>query len=173
MIEQEVVIEEAQALDAQGLAEIMSLVQEESDFLTRDSDSPDMTVEEAGLFIDKQASATNAICLLAKIGTTVIGVLNVSAGNFTRIDHIGEIFLAVRKDYQGYGVGKFLMEALIDWAENTPHIRRLELTVQARNSKAVHLYKKYGFDIEATKKRGAKTKEGEFLDVYAMARLID
>ena len=52
-------------------------------------------------------------------------------------------------------------------------IRRLELTVQARNKRAVHLYQKFGFGIEGTKKRGARTKNGEFLDVYLMAKLID
>ena len=53
---------------------------------------------------------------------------------------------------------------MIDWADHTPEIRRLELTVQARNERAVHLYQKFGFDIEGTKKRGARTKNGEFLD---------
>jgi acetyltransferase, GNAT family len=65
------------------------------------------------------------------------------------------------------------METMIDWADHTPTIRRLELTVQARNERAVHLYQKFGFDIEGTKKRGARTKNGEFLDVYLMAKLID
>lgn len=65
------------------------------------------------------------------------------------------------------------MEVALDWAEQTPMIRRLELTVQARNSRAVHLYEKFGFKIEAAKERGAKTKDGEFLDVYLMSRLID
>ena len=42
-----------------------------------------------------------------------------------------------------------------------------------RNERAVHLYRKFEFDIEGTKKRGARTKNGEFLDVYLMAKLID
>ena len=77
------------------------------------------------------------------------------------------------KPYWGNGVGQFLMETMIDWADHTPAIRRLELTVQARNERAVHLYQKFGFDIEGTKKRGARTKMEEFLDVYLMAKLID
>ena len=50
---------------------------------------------------------------------------------------------------------------MIDWANHTPTIRRLELTVQARNERAAHLYQKFGFDIEGTKKRGARTKKTE------------
>ena len=52
-------------------------------------------------------------------------------------------------------------------------IRRLELTVQARNERAVHLYQAFGFEIDGVQKRGAYLTEGEFLDVYLMGKLID
>ena len=43
---------------------------------------------------------------------------------------------------------------MIDWANHTPTIRRLELDLfQARNERAVHLYQKFGFDIEGTSKK--------------------
>ncbi|WP_369350999.1 N-acetyltransferase family protein [Streptococcus hillyeri] len=173
MAEQELMICEAQLEDAESLAETLKLVQEESDFLTRDNESPILSPEQARDFIESQLQKPNAICLVAKISDQVVGVLNVSAGSFARIEHIGDVFIAVRKSYQGYGIGSFLMEGLMDWAEHTPVIRRLELDVQVRNEKAVALYQKFGFAIEATKQRGAKTKNGEFLDVYAMAKLID
>ncbi|WP_416514938.1 GNAT family N-acetyltransferase, partial [Klebsiella pneumoniae] len=114
----------------------------------------------------------NEICLVAKLGHEVIGVCNVTSDQDTKTSHIGDVFIAVSKPYWGNGVGQFLMETMIDWADSTPTIRRLELTVQARNERAVHLYQKFGFDIEGTKKRGARTKNGEFLDVYLMAKLI-
>ena len=101
------------------------------------------------------------------------GVLNVSSTSSPQTNHIGDIFIAVQEKYWGYGLGSLLMEVALDWAYHTPVIRRLELTVQARNSRAVHLYEKFDFKIEATKERGAKTKDGEFLDVYLMSRLID
>ena len=85
---------------------------------------------------------------------------------------LNEICLVAKLGHEVIG-GQFLMETMIDWADHTPTIRRLELTVQARNERAVHLYQKFGFDIEGTKKRGARTKNGEFLDVYLMAKLID
>ena len=45
--------------------------------------------------------------------------------------------------------------------------------VQVRNERAVHLYKKLGFEIEGCQARGACSAEGEFLDVYLMGKLID
>lgn len=67
----------------------------------------------------------------------------------------------------------FLLEEVITWAQEMGHLKRLELTVQVRNERAVRLYQSCGFDIEGIKKRGARTDEGEWLDLYYMGRLID
>lgn len=173
MAKEEVIFGEAQLEDAAGLAQLLMEVATESDFLTRDDDSPYMTPDETATFIANRLASPNQVCLIAKIGQRVIGVLNIAAASHTRVNHIGDVFMAVSKDFWGYGLGQILMEEAIDWAEHSGIIRRLELTVQARNERAVHLYQKFGFEIEGTKKRGAKTKNGEFLDVYLMGRLIE
>ena len=111
--------------------------------------------------------------MVVRVGSEFAGVLNIVSTNSPQTNHIGDVFIALQEKYWGYGLGSLLMEVALDWAEQTPMIRRLELTVQARNSRAVHLYEKFGFKIEAAKERGAKTKDGEFLDVYLMSRLID
>lgn len=173
MVEADVWVEEAQLDDAQGLADLLEQVAGETSFLTRDDDSPQMTVEQVADFIESRLYSDNQICLVAKVSDQVVGVLNVLAHNHTRVNHIGDIFIAIKKDYWGYGLGSLLMEAVVDWASQSGVIGRLELTVQARNERAIKLYQKFGFEIEGTKKRGAKTKNGEFLDVYLMAKLID
>lgn len=173
MAEQELVIEEAQREDATSLALLLETVALESDFLAQDDRSSVLSAEQLASYIDSRQKVTNEICLVAKLGHEVIGVCNVTADQDTKTSHIGDVFIAVSKSYWGHGVGQSLMELIIDWANHTPAIRRLELTVQARNERAVHLYRKFGFDIEGTKKRGARTKNGEFLDVYLMAKLID
>ncbi|VTT12723.1 histone acetyltransferase HPA2-like acetyltransferase [Streptococcus suis] len=58
------------------------------------------------------------------------------------------------------------------WAEEMDVLKRLELTVQVRNQAAVHLYQKLGFNIEGTQIGGARTDEGEWLDLYYMGKLI-
>ncbi|MDQ0223100.1 GNAT family N-acetyltransferase [Streptococcus moroccensis] len=173
MAEAEVIFKEAQLEDAAGLAQLLMDVATESEFLTRDDDSPYMTAEETAGFIKNRLASPNQICLIAKVDSRVVGVLNIAAASYTRVNHIGDIFIAIAKDFWGYGLGQILMEEAIDWAEHSGIIRRLELTVQARNERAVHLYQKCGFRIEGTKERGAKTKNGEFLDVYLMGKLID
>jgi putative acetyltransferase len=62
------------------------------------------------------------------------------------------------------------MAAMIDLADNWLGIRRLELTVYADNTAAVHLYEKFGFRIEGTLSQFAR-RAGTLVDAYSMARL--
>lgn len=84
--------------------------------------------------------------------------------------HVGQIGMAVRDDWQGKGVGTALMQATIDLAEKWLNLSRLELEVYTDNEAAVLLYKKSGFNIEGTLSRFA-FRDGQYVDVYAMARL--
>ena len=170
MAEQEVIVEEAQLSDAKALVDLLSQVSQETDFVVAETI---LSQEDMEIFLERHLESVNEICLVVRVGKELAGVLNVSSTRSPQTNHIGDIFIAVQEKYWGYGLGSLLMEVALDWAEQTPMIRRLELTVQARNSRAVHLYEKFGFKIEATKERGAKTKDGEFLDVYLMSRLID
>lgn len=170
MAEQEVIVEEAQLSDAKALVDLLSQVSQETDFVVAETI---LSQEDMEIFLERHLESVNEICLVVRVGKELAGVLNVSSTSSPQTNHIGDIFIAVQEKYWGYGLGSLLMEVTLDWACHTPVIRRLELTVQDRNSRAVHLYEKFGFKIEATKERGAKTKDGEFLDVYLMSRLID
>ena len=170
MAEQEVIVEEAQLSDAKALVDLLSQVSQETDFVVAETI---FSQEDMEIFLERHLESVNEICLVVRVGKELAGVLNVSSTSSPQTNHIGDIFIAVQEKYWGYGLGSLLMEVALDWACHTPVIRRLELTVQDRNSRAVHLYEKFGFKIEATKERGAKTKDGEFLDVYLMSRLID
>src|ERR671927_1420867 len=84
--------------------------------------------------------------------------------------HAGHIGLAVHDKWQAKGVGTALMKALIDVADNWLNLSRLELTVFTDNEPALKLYKKLGFVVEGTHKKFA-FRDGEYVDVYAMARV--
>lgn len=170
MVEQEVIIEEAKPSDAQALIDLLSKVSTETDFIVSEDT---LSLNDMQLFLQARMEVVNEICLIVRVGSELAGVLNISSTTASQTNHIGDVFIALQEKYWGHGLGSLLMEVALDWAKQTPMIRRLELAVQARNSRAVHLYEKFDFEIEATKKRGVKTKDGEFLDVYLMSRLID
>lgn len=78
--------------------------------------------------------------------------------------------MAVHDDWQGKGCGTALLAAALDIADNWMDLRRIELQVFTDNEPAQRLYERSGFEIEGTLKRFA-FREGEYADVYAMARL--
>jgi L-phenylalanine/L-methionine N-acetyltransferase len=78
--------------------------------------------------------------------------------------------MAIHDDWQGKGVGSALMSAAIDLADNWLNLSRLELEVFTDNEPAIALYKKFGFINDGTHKNYAY-RDGQFVDVYSMARL--
>ncbi len=109
--------------------------------------------------------------LVACVEGDLVGQLGLQAFlNRVRRRHAGEMGMAVRDDWQGRGVGTALMQAAIDLADNWLNLSRLELEVFVDNEPAIRLYKKFGFTIEGTLVRFAY-RDGQFVDVYEMARL--
>jgi len=109
--------------------------------------------------------------LVACVERDVVGQLGLQAFlNRVRRRHAGEMGMAVRDDWQGQGVGTALMQAAVDLADNWLNLSRLELEVFVDNEPAIRLYKKFGFAIEGTLARFAY-RDGQYVDVYAMARL--
>lgn len=109
--------------------------------------------------------------LVACVDSEVVGQLFLGTfPNKPRRRHAGQIGMSVRDDWQGRGVGAALMQAAVDLADRWLNLNRLELEVYTDNEPAVRLYKKFGFAIEGTMIRYGY-RDGQFVDVYAMARL--
>lgn len=51
-------------------------------------------------------------------------------------------------------------------------IKRLELTVQARNERAIKLYQDFEFEIEGVKKRALRLDDGRYIDLLMMSKWI-
>lgn len=109
--------------------------------------------------------------LLACVENEIVGQLGLHTFPHTpRRRHVGQIGMAVRDDWQGKGAGSALMAAAMDLADNWLNLSRIELEVYTDNEHAIRLYKKFGFVTEGTHLRFAY-RDGQFVDVYAMARL--
>jgi len=111
------------------------------------------------------------INLVACVGDEVIGHLGLRTfPSAPRRRHAGLLGLAVRDDWQGKGAGRALMRAAVDLADKWLNLTRLELEVHTDNEHAIKLYREFGFEIEGTLRQFA-FRDGEYVDVYAMARI--
>ena len=172
-MEYELLIREAEVEDAAALVSFLNRVSVETDFTSLDGDGILLTSEDMAIFLNKQASWDNQITLLAFLNDKIAGIVNITADQRKRVRHIGDLFIVIGKKYWNNGLGSLLLEEVVEWAQASGILRRLQLTVQTRNLAAVHLYQKHGFAIEGRQERGAYIEEGEFIDVYLMGRLID
>jgi len=114
-------------------------------------------------------SRPNVHRLVAEVEVRVVGMLTLEAGQGRRA-HVGRIGMMVHDDFQSRGVGTALMAAAIDLGENWLGLHRIELEVYTDNEPALALYRKFGFEIEGTKRRVAR-RDGAWCDTFVMARL--
>ncbi|OJG38926.1 hypothetical protein RV01_GL001964 [Enterococcus dispar] len=152
---------------------MMKKIGGETDFLIMDEHGLSLTEEQLAMQLAAFLESANNLSLVALAGEKIIGMASVLAEDNPRVAHIGEVGISILKEYWGMGLGAAMMEEIIWWAENSGVIRRLELTVQTRNKRAIHLYQKFGFTQEGKMQRSFLTAQNEFIDAYLMALLID
>lgn len=173
MTEIDVMIREAIPDDGAEILQTLKIIGSETPFLVMDEEGLAMSEDDMAQNLANLYDSTNNILLVAFVDKKIVGTASVKASNKKRIEHIGEIGISILKGYWGFGLGRLMMEEVIQWAKESGIIRRLELTVQERNQRAVSLYEKIGFKTETIMERGAKTDTGEFLTVHLMSKMID
>ncbi len=109
--------------------------------------------------------------LVALADGEMVGTAGLMGIPRVRRSHACMLGIAVIGHAQGQGVGTALMQALTDYADRWTTFLRIELTVYADNPNAIALYEKFGFEREGVL-RNYSLRDGEFVDVVAMGRLI-
>lgn len=71
---------------------------------------------------------------------------------------------------QRHGIGGMLLEAMLELAENSLNLTRIDHLITVDNAPALTLHRKYGFVIEG-KFHDAFFREGRYLDAFLVARV--
>ena len=107
--------------------------------------------------------------LVAVADGRITGMLGLQQGDGRRA-HSSEIGLFVHDDFAGRGIGRRLLDACIDLAENWLGLTRIELSVFIDNAPAITLYESCGFEREGIA-RNFGLRDGKLVDAVYMARL--
>lgn len=83
----------------------------------------------------------------------VIGWCDISSLDRPVFSHIGSLGIGVIDGYRSMGIGRALMKAALNKAQEKG-LTRIELTVREHNKRAISLYKDFGFEIEGIHKNG-------------------
>lgn len=112
---------------------------------------------------------TNDFMYAAIVNGTLAGYAGLHIEKHPRMSHSATMGILVDVPYQGKGIGKQLMEQLLELADNWLMLVRVDLAVFTDNERAIGLYKKYGF-VEEGIRRYAVKRAGKYTDEHIMAR---
>jgi RimJ/RimL family protein N-acetyltransferase len=167
-----IIIREAQSSDAAPLLAYMGRLLAEPDInMPLTPGEFNLTVEEEQQLLADFAAAKNSICLIAEVSGQIVGEINCKGGKRQATHHSALLGISVDQAWRNQGIGSALMTQAIDWAKGTGIVTRLELQVYARNSRAIWLYEKFGFQVEG-QRRQVIYQNGEYLDDLVMALLL-
>lgn len=86
-------------------------------------------------------------------------------GQERHIAYIGPV--VVKPGMKGEGIGKEMVEFLLNKLKYTSRFKRIELVVNSDNRRAVEFFRNQGFEIEAVLKKHTERK-GEYFDDFLM-----
>lgn len=131
---------------------------------------PSQTVEESRKRLQKHVPGL--FRFMAEADGRAVGNITLHQSMQPGEQHAAGLGMMVHPDYWGVGIGSALMEAVLDIADNWAGFSRVELDVNLDNPAAIHLYEKYDFEIEGTRRFHAYG-DGRWADSYLMARIRD
>ena len=97
------------------------------------------------------------------------GFLNTTSDWFGAVHEL-RIVIGIREQYTGQGIGTRLFTALEEWAR-AKGVRRLHLTMEVDNARALALYHKMGFEVIGHIPRAVQI-EGKWVDDYVMEKWL-
>lgn len=168
----DVLLRSAEEKDAEALIDYMKITAAETPFLLREPDEISLTIEQEQAFIKAKKNSENELLLIAEIGGRHIGNASLmSARGFKRYRHRCEIAIALYQEYCGLGIGKAMLEMVLDIAKKAGY-EQAELEVIANNKPAIALYEKLGFQKYGTFPDNMKYADGSYVDAYWMMKKL-
>jgi putative acetyltransferase len=109
------------------------------------------------------------IKLVALVDEEIVGFAElITYPHVPRHRHAGDInMICVHDKMQGKGIGRALMEAMVDLADQWLQLTKLNLIVWADNESAIYLYRQFGFVIEGTM-TDYVFREGDYINAHVM-----
>jgi ribosomal protein S18 acetylase RimI-like enzyme len=155
--------------DAEQLLVLRRTLFAETSLLLWESAEFVSTVEQEAQFIERVAGRANSLLLLGFTSDKAVGFLAALGGERNRLKHSALLALGVLREHWSQGVASKMLGQVIAWAPGAS-VTRLELTVHTSNDRAVSLYRKFGFEVEGTR-RCSLLVDGVFKDEYLMSHV--
>jgi len=131
-----------------------------------------LTEAQERRWIQDHLDGPSQLAIVAETADEIVGSLSFENSVPRRLTHRGSLGVSVRQTRRGQGIGTALLQTLIDWAQASPLIEKIGLSVFATNVDAIRLYQRLGFVEEGRQPHEIKLAEGQYVDNVLMYRLV-
>lgn len=143
-----VLIREATQQDAQRIINFYNVVGGETDFLSFGENEFKRDLQEYKNYLEATRLEQNSIITIATLDEEISCIATINSSQKARTKHVGTLGIVVSERFIGQGLGKKMMELLIEWATSNGITRKISLVTREDNSFAIKLYESLGFEKE-------------------------
>lgn len=167
-----IILRSAEASDAISLIDYLRITTGETPYLIREPEEVTITLEQEKQFIESKINAERELLLVTTIDGKHVGNCSLmSIAPYKRYKHRCEIAIALYQEYCGYGIGKVMMQTVLDVAKNLGY-EQAELEVISNNKGAIELYKKLGFEKYGSFPNNIKYSDGTYAEAEWMMKKL-
>ena len=149
-----VVIRPSRLRDADSLLRNVNLIGREEIYIMVDR-VPNLDEERQWL---GTFDGVRTVLLVADADGEAIGSADCHGGTYAKTHHVGGIGIAIRDGWRGVGLGRILMERILEWMR-ARGFKKAELAVFATNGRARRLYESLGFQEEGVRRRHVRIRD--------------
>lgn len=142
------ILRTALAKDASQIVKLMKDVIKEGHYTLYEPDEYKSTAKSEAKRITVFKNAPGKIYLVGEIEKEITGFISFDNWNTRRTAHTGLFSVYLKKKWRDLGIGRILVNGLIEWGKNNPVNKKISLAVFSTNKNAIALYKKLGFKQE-------------------------
>ena len=167
-----VCLRNAEEADAAALIDYLRITTAETPYLIREPEEVTITLEQEKCFIQRAKDEERELLLIAEIDGKHIGncsLMNIAP--YKRYGHRCGLAIALYQEYCGCGIGKVMMQTVLDVAKNIGY-EQAELEVISDNQKAIALYRNLGFEKYGTFPNNMKYADGTYASADWMMKKL-
>src|SRR6266568_1230280 len=160
--------------DAAALLELKRRLDHQTSFMMFEPGERGSSVADLARELDHVVASDNSVVLVAELDGgldgELAGYVELTGGAHRRSRATAYVVIGVLARAAGRGIGAGLLRSAREWAA-AHGLHRLELTVMAHNSRAIHLYERMGFRVEGRRVE-CLLVDGQFVDELTMAAIL-
>ncbi|WP_413229878.1 GNAT family N-acetyltransferase [Halobacillus litoralis] len=139
--------------------------------LSTEKDVENLDVLDIEYMLEMYDHNPNYVQFIAEVDDQLVGAIDFKNGDNEKIKHQGSFGMTVLPEYRNCGIGRALLESLVDWGRKNQQVEKICLEVMEDNIGAVQLYRSMNFFEEGRKVKGVKM-EDKYQDLILMALFV-